>query len=184
VGTGACNADDLVTRLLVGCIQLQRAPLLQHASIEFGAPVDRVAPSIVALGLDAHRTSSYGHAYHEFESTPVSYGTLLTALVLDYGLTTITSQEWLDDLRRSPGNAVFPLVRELEQNLFAASDVQVACDNSMTMGALSKLGHHWETTSDHVHARKQLDFLRRRRILPPLVRGFFEDRAGHLRERV
>ena len=78
--TGACNTDDLMTRMITGCVQLGYLPMMNGGGGEYGAPVDTVAGAIVALGLDSQRRNSFGQTYHVFDHEPTSYVALFLAL--------------------------------------------------------------------------------------------------------
>ena len=165
--TGACNSDDLITRLITGIIQLKSMPLLQSGGAEYGAPVDTVAAAIVALGLDAHRSSSsFGQTYHVFDPKPTSYVALFLALGVEYLPRQTETKKWLQEVRESPQNVARPLLHELEA--MASPDLSVPiCGNPQTVSALAKLGRQLGPSLDYAQVSRQLAFLRQRRMLPP-----------------
>jgi len=164
--TGATNPDDLMTRFIVGCVQLERLPLFTGGGFEYGAPVDAVAAAIVALGIDSQQRSSFGQTFHIFDTEPTSYLGVIVALGIDYGLRTVEGEAWLHALAENPRNVAYPLLHEL--NMLAEPTLRSPVfDSSATAAALAKLGRQLGPTLDYAHACKQLDFLRRRRMLPP-----------------
>ena len=70
--TGAFNADDHVTRMIKGCIQLGSAPALDWRVS--GAPVDYVGD---AIALIANEPSSLGGTYHLSNERDIAWNDLV-----------------------------------------------------------------------------------------------------------
>ena len=165
--TGACNTDDLMTRLIVGCVQLGSLPNMKGGGGEYGAPVDAVAAAIVALGLEAHRSSSFGGTYHVFDREPTSYIAVFLALGIDYELSILEADAWLSALKDDAHNVARPLLHELEEMDKKDGTKVPLFDNSGTIAALAKLSRQLGPSLDYAHACRQLEFLRRVQMLPP-----------------
>jgi len=163
--TGACNSDDLFTRFMIGCVQLGSAPLADGGNQEYGAPVDQVASCIVALGLESHRTSSFGQSFFEFDTDAPAPLALLLALGIDYDLKLVKADDWLEILRQDHGNVLLPLIHEIAAG-FSPSVSIPSYQNPKTLAALKQVGLRLGPSFDYKDACKQLDFLRERRVLP------------------
>tara|TARA_B110000046_G_scaffold5639_1_gene6010 strand:+ start:75 stop:3116 length:3042 start_codon:yes stop_codon:yes gene_type:complete len=165
--TGACNSDDLFTRFMIGCVQLGSAPLAGGGNQEYGAPVDQVARSIVALGLESHRTCSFGQSFFELDTDAPAPLALLLALGMDYDLKLVKADEWLETLRQAHGNVLLPLIHEIAAGFSPREGVSIpAYRNPETVAALKQLDLRLGPSFDYNDACKQLDYLRNRRVLP------------------
>lgn len=167
--TGAANSDDLMTRFVIGCVQLECLPLGEGTGAEYGAPVDSVAAAVVALALESHRCSSFGQIYHPFEEEPTSHVALFAALGINYGLRVVDLDTWLGAVSSDPHNVAHPLLHELRQ--MQEPDLRMPVfDSRATVAALAKLGRQIGPSLDYAHACAQLDYLRGRHMLPPARR--------------
>jgi thioester reductase-like protein len=111
--TGACNPNDLHVRLAVGAVQLGSLPSGLNG-VEYGAAVDHVAAAIVVLGLNAQRKGEYGSVFHVWERRPISAKALCSVLAVDYGLSVIQHDAWLEKLTQAASsNALGPLIHEV-----------------------------------------------------------------------
>ena len=111
--TGTWRFEDLMCRMIIGCIQLGYVPaLIADERVEM-TPVDYVSQAIVAL---SRRKASLGQAFHLFNPVTVSVSSLVTWVnELGYPVQQTTYEAWLDELTRategeaSAENALAPL---------------------------------------------------------------------------
>jgi thioester reductase-like protein len=105
--TGACQTDDLLWRVLKGCIQVGAAPAdaaLTHDVV----PVDYVAAAIVAL---SRRDRAVGGTFHLCNPERLSFATVVAGLTADgYPTTELPPRLWADMVRADPGNAAYPVL--------------------------------------------------------------------------
>ena len=166
--SGAANANDLITRLLVGCVRSGCIPMVevQGGEPEPGSPVDDVAAAMVALGSDAHRRASYGHTYHTFAFTSPDFnGTLLKLCACEYGLAQVDADLFLEYLQNDHGSALRNLAHEVDASQNNAH-LFPKLSNILTSSTLANLGRRLDSRVSDAHAQRQLAFLRRKHILP------------------
>jgi hypothetical protein len=137
--------------------------MFQGQGAEYGAPVDTVAAAIVALGLDSQHRVSFGQMYHTFDTEPVSYVSLFTALGSEYELTPLPQDMWLEAVKSDPQNVARPLLHELEA--MTADSALPLFANDGTVAALAKLDRKLGPNLDYAHAKRQLEFLRGMRMV-------------------
>jgi thioester reductase-like protein len=161
--TGAANADDYLSRLLKGMVQLGAGP--EAAGVLDMAPVDWVAGAILHLAL---RPGAAGGAYHFFNPKTISLAEAV-AVLNDAGwpVRTLPWDEWLARLRReavSPeANALYPLLP-----LFGERGKPVALprfDSVRTAAALADGGGDCPP-ADAALVRAYLAYFVRRGFLP------------------
>ncbi len=138
--TGAGNTQDLLFRLIKGCIQLGVAPDIK---LSFNiVPVDYVSQAIVYLST---KTESSGTTFHLVNSAQpaISWDQILQWLqALDYRIQTLAFPEWLSTLQtigeQLSSNALYPLLPmflEASKNPSAAllnlsQTIQFDCQNT------------------------------------------------------
>lgn len=109
--TGAWRTDDLLCRMMKGCIQLGSVPMLGAGEQLELTPVDYVGKAIVAL---SRRKASLGQAFHLFNPATISIDEVVTALnACGYPVKHIAYDTWVDELARvvdeEIDNALAPL---------------------------------------------------------------------------
>ena len=132
--TGAGNLDDVLTRLMLSCIQVGLAPA---SSPEVRVtPVDFVSRAIVHL---SRHPSATGQVYHLIGEQPTDWNTMLGWIsAFGYSLRRVPFHEWRSALMRAPGaaehamTALSPLIPELEsdEDLFTGPLLQFDCANT------------------------------------------------------
>jgi len=96
--TGAWRTDDLLCRMLKGCIQLGGMPAIAGEEQLELTPVDYVSRAIVAL---SRRKASLGQAFHLFNPVTISIDDLVAATnAFGYPLQKMAYDAWLDELER------------------------------------------------------------------------------------
>jgi thioester reductase-like protein len=108
--TGVGNTDDLMSRLLKGCLQLGSVPRM-NMLIDM-TPVDFVARAVVHLSM---REESVGKAFHLFNPSPLSLTETIEWLrSVGYAVRSIPFTEWREEVRqrvpRQPEHALYPLL--------------------------------------------------------------------------
>lgn len=103
--SGAWHQDDLLQRLLKGCLELGLAPDLAW-ELDL-VPVDYVADAVTAL---AWRPDAVGRAYHLHHPEPVMLKDLLAQLVEGgAALEVVPMERWLAAIEATPTNPLYPL---------------------------------------------------------------------------
>ena len=103
--SGAWHQDDLLQRLLQGCLDLGLAPDLAW-ELDL-VPVDYVADAVTAL---AWRAEAVGRTYHLQHPNPVMLIDLLGQLVEGgAALEVVPMEHWLAAIEADPGNPLHPL---------------------------------------------------------------------------
>ena len=162
--TGACNPNDLHVRLAVGAVQLGSLPSGLNG-VEYGAAVDHVAAAIVVLGLNAQRKGEYGSVFHVWERRPISAKALCSVLAVDYGLSVIQHDAWLEELTQAASsNALGPLIHEVSCSV--PVDFVPSFNSFTTTIACARLGCKMGPSLDYQHVRRQLKFLQSLGMLP------------------
>jgi len=109
--TGTWRTDDLICRMIKGCIQLGSVPaLIAQERLEL-TPVDYVSQAIVAL---SRRKTSPGRAFHLFNPVTISIGELIDyANASGYPVQQVAYDDWADKLaeaiEETTDNALVPL---------------------------------------------------------------------------
>ena len=103
--SGAWHQDDLLHRLLQGCLELGLAPDLAW-ELDL-VPVDYVADAVTAL---AWRPEAVGRVYHLHHPQPVMLQVLLEQLVEGgAALEVVAMERWLEAIEADPANPLYPL---------------------------------------------------------------------------
>ncbi len=103
--SGAWHQDDLLQRLLKGCLELGLAPDLAW-ELDL-VPVDYVADAVTAL---AWRPEAVSRAYHLHHPEPVMLKDLLGQLVEGgAALEVVPMERWLAAIEANPANPLYPL---------------------------------------------------------------------------
>ncbi len=103
--SGAWHQDDLLHRLLQGCLALGLAPDLAW-ELDL-VPVDYVADAVTAL---AWQPQAVGRAYHLQHPEPVMLTDLLAQLIEGgAALELVPMQQWLEAIEADPTNPLYPL---------------------------------------------------------------------------
>jgi amino acid adenylation domain-containing protein/thioester reductase-like protein len=109
--TGVWRTDDLICRMMKGCIQLGSVPaLIAEERLEL-TPVDYVSQAIVAL---SRRKASSGQVFHLFNPLTISIGELIEyANTSGYPVQQVAYDAWADTLAETiegtTDNALAPL---------------------------------------------------------------------------
>lgn len=114
--TGAFNPNDLLSRLLVGCLNLGSFP--EGERLEGLAPVDYVSKAIVYL---SQQPASLGKAFHLLNPQPFELKMLFKVIrSFGYPLQQISSDRWQAELAEigdsSPEHPLYPLIPLLNTN--------------------------------------------------------------------
>ncbi|MEW6736530.1 MAG: thioester reductase domain-containing protein, partial [Acidobacteriota bacterium] len=114
--TGAANTDDLISRLMIGCVQLGSVP---DIDMMFDlTPIDYVSKAIVCLSR--HR-EFVGRVFHLVNPQPIHLSELATlAASLGVKLRLLPYQEWranmIEIVSRSPKHILYPLLSMFTDN--------------------------------------------------------------------
>ncbi len=125
--SGAWHQDDLLQRLLQGCLELGLAPDLAW-ELDL-VPVDYVADAVTAL---AWRPDAVGRAYHLHHPEPVMLKDLLAQLVEGgAALEVVPMERWLAAIEADATNPLYPLRAFFQQRWG---------DDQLTYPELNQLG--------------------------------------------
>ncbi len=125
---GTWRTQDMLCRMIKGCIQLGSVPIQEVDEQLEMTPVDYVSQAIVAL---SKRKSSFGQAFHLFNPTTVGLNDLIT-WTNDFGYTVhkLPEEQWRAELLRvsedSMENAMSPFVSLLSREDLAEEKGQQA----------------------------------------------------------
>ncbi|MFF1381552.1 type I polyketide synthase [Streptomyces sp. NPDC058308] len=137
--SGACRADDLLWRVVKGCVQAGAAPTTELTSDI--VPVDYAAAAVAALACDGGRL---GGTFHLSGPERVPFASVIAALTArGYPLAELPPGLWADMVRSDPDNAAHPVLDTFsEMALNPAPDGHgspaFACD--ATRDALASVG--------------------------------------------
>ncbi len=109
--TGVCQNDDLLWRVVKGCVQVGAHPAGMLAPVDI-VPVDYVAAAILEL---AGRPSSIGRVFHQVNPRPMQLDELF-GRVRDAGwtLAPVGRDDWFGRVSADPTNAAYPLLSVME----------------------------------------------------------------------
>ncbi len=134
--TGFSNPDDLFFRLILGCIELGSAPVLDTA-LDL-TPVDYVSKAIVYL---SRQQESLNKEFHLITPQPIEWNKLVNWVVsFGYSLEQIPLDQWQEKLRRvtthSLTNALHPLVslfskKGIEEQKWNPQLLKFDCQNTL-----------------------------------------------------
>lgn len=134
--TGQWNRSDGLYRLLQGCLQLGRAPLVDRlAEI---TPVDYVARAIVALSL---KPSGQGQTYHLVNQQHLTWNQLINWMQeLGYAIEQVDLEQWMQQLQwqteDTPTHSLRSLLT-LAQAAVNGSRTEQAYDQTAMLAALA-----------------------------------------------
>ncbi|MEV7025338.1 amino acid adenylation domain-containing protein [Kitasatospora sp. NPDC093558] len=110
-GTGACQADDFLWRVVKGCVEAGAIPRGVDVPMNL-VPVDYVSATVVEV---AKRPDALGGAYHAVNPSDVSLGAVFGHLRdFGYRLELLDTADWLARIRATPENSAFPLLSVFE----------------------------------------------------------------------
>lgn len=139
--TGAWYTDDVICRMIKGCIQL--GSMTDLTDILDLSPVDYVSKSIVYL---SRQRSSLGKSFHLNNPQPTSWKKLTDFIrSLGYPLTYTSYQDWqsqLSNQARSQSNRLYPLLPFLLKNSSEhqqAREPKISCQATQTALAGSSI---------------------------------------------
>ncbi|MBW4434726.1 MAG: thioester reductase domain-containing protein [Pelatocladus maniniholoensis HA4357-MV3] len=131
--TGVCNTDDLICRMIKGCIQLGKMPKLDGI-VDNITPVDYVNQAIVHL---SRQKKSLGKDFHVINSYPTPVNDIFNWIgSLGYQLEEVSYDQWRSELilheERSLKNALHPLLPLFSQNMLKQKvALQFDCHNTI-----------------------------------------------------
>ena len=142
--SGVWPTDDVLCRLIKGCIQLGKSPLFPAEDVLEMTPVDYVSRSIVAL---SRRKASLGQAFHLHIPVGAPINDVIHWInTFGYPLQQVEYEEWLEALAHVAGtgasNEMTPFVSLLPGNGPGEQAQQapvVVQDNRSTLAALSRV---------------------------------------------
>ncbi|WP_306338158.1 type I polyketide synthase [Streptomyces sp. KL118A] len=109
--SGACRADDLLWRVVKGCVQAGAAPSTELTSDI--VPVDHAAAAVAAL---ACRGQSPGGTFHLSEPERVPFAAVVAALTArGYALAELPPGLWADMVGGDPDNAAHPVLETFSE---------------------------------------------------------------------
>jgi amino acid adenylation domain-containing protein/thioester reductase-like protein len=140
--TGAWNTDDLLCRMVKGCVDLGLVPDIDIA-IDM-TPVDYVARAVVC----AVRGDANGDVFHLVNPVPVTMRGIVAELrTLGHAVREVALAEWLDAAAHAananPNHALYPLLALLPEwagSLRPRNDGRAKYECSRTAAALDPLG--------------------------------------------
>jgi amino acid adenylation domain-containing protein/thioester reductase-like protein len=127
---GVWNTQDLICRLLKGCIQMGSAPdLAVHLNL---VPIDYVSQSMVAL---SQQPSAIGQAFHLVNPQSLSWQQLMSFVdALGYAVKLVPYDQWHDCLLKvadTPQHPLHPLLTHFANQAAAENEVgmhQFGCE--------------------------------------------------------
>ncbi|MEW1723450.1 amino acid adenylation domain-containing protein [Streptomyces sp. NPDC093109] len=136
--TGACQSGDYLWLIVKGCIQAQAAPAGVDTAFDL-VPVDYAGDAVVALSL---RPAAAGRTFHLAAGRLLRLDTVLGRLrAKGYALPEVDPREWLDRIGADAGNAAFPLLGTLAEEMTGGgSEGGLVFDPSATDAALAGSG--------------------------------------------
>ena len=108
--TGAINQRDLVSNLILGCLELGQAPQF-HQGINL-SPVDYVCQAIVSL---SQNSASVDQVFHLVNPNDTLWEDIVTQLqASDHSLKLVPYATWQEALVQNPQNPFFPFLGILQ----------------------------------------------------------------------
>lgn len=143
--TGAWRTDDVLCRMIKGCIQLGSIPAIVSEDRLEMTPVDYVSQAIVAL---SRQKESFGKAFHLHNPASISTGDLVACVnEAGYPVRQVTYAEWRAALERAaeqagenpliPFLSLFPQRITEEQASQGESQPRVVFDRANTLRGLA-----------------------------------------------
>ena len=147
--SGVWRPEDLLCRMIKGCIQLGSSPLLVLDEKMEMTPVDYVSQAIVAL---SRRRASYGQAFHLFNAVPMMVNEMITwTNEAGFSLKLLPYNEWraslaatLDEGVENELAPIAPLLFPLQRidGPLQAPATQVVYEDRHTRAALANVSVH------------------------------------------
>ncbi|EXU63548.1 polyketide synthase, partial [Streptomyces sp. PRh5] len=104
--TGACRADDLLWRVVKGCVQLGAAPMIDLTSDV--VPVDYAAAAVAALACQGRSPAG---TFHLSNPDRVPFASIIAGLTArGYSLAELPPGLWSDMVSSEPDNAAHPVL--------------------------------------------------------------------------
>lgn len=136
--TGACQTDDLIWRVLKGCVQAGAAPTTGEFLHDV-VPIDHVASAIVEL---SRQSGTIGGIFHLSNPHRLDFATAIDALrAAGYRIAELSLDTWADRVHTSPDNAARAVLDTFTQDV-ADTDSWNALvyGNDVTAQALHRTG--------------------------------------------
>jgi myxalamid-type nonribosomal peptide synthetase MxaA len=142
--SGAWSAEDVLCRMIKGCIQLGKSPVFAAEDVLELTPVDYVSRAIVAL---SQRKASLGQAFHLYSAVGAKINDVVNWInTFGYPLQQVEYDEWLEELARAAGtgaiNELFPFLSLFPQpsqgRQPAGQAPMVVYDDRNTLAALAR----------------------------------------------
>ncbi|MBI0295678.1 thioester reductase domain-containing protein, partial [Streptomyces sp. PRKS01-29] len=109
--TGACRGEDLLWRVVKGCVQAGAAPVTELTSDII--PVDYAAPAVAALACNGQ---SLGGTFHLSNPDRVSFASVIAVLTgRGYPLAELPPGLWADIVGGDPDNAAHPVLEAFSE---------------------------------------------------------------------
>jgi thioester reductase-like protein len=135
--TGACQHDDLLWRLLKGCIEVGGVPADTDLVFDL-VPVDFVSAALVWL---SRRPESTGGTFHLSNPVLTPLGVVVDHLrEVGFVLPDLDHDKWIDLVDGDPANAAHPLLDVLRATAWDTGRIEVPLDPGSTVRALAGSG--------------------------------------------
>ncbi|MGW2410994.1 thioester reductase domain-containing protein, partial [Streptomyces tubercidicus] len=133
-GTGACHEDDVLWRVVKGCVQLGVAPATELTSDII--PIDYAAAAIAGLACEGQ---SLGGTFHLSNPDRVPFAAVIAALTAHgYSLSELPSGLWADMVRGAPDNAAHPVLPAFSENFLNSDGLgNLTFESAATLEALA-----------------------------------------------
>ncbi|RMI32745.1 NAD-dependent epimerase/dehydratase family protein [Nocardia stercoris] len=119
--TGACRTDDLLWRVVQGCVRAGAVPGDVRAGYDV-LPVDYAATAIVAL--TATPGTHEGPVYHLTGAERLPFASVAAALTdVGYRLESLPLPVWLERIRADPANPAAPIAEEFRDRMTGSDRV-------------------------------------------------------------
>jgi thioester reductase-like protein len=105
--TGVWNTDDIICRMIKGCITMKKIPNLDY--VLNMAPVDYIVQSILLL---SKKEDALGRIFHLINPDPMHLDSIQEQMnSIGYKLDRLSFQDWLNNLQQnSESNVLYPLL--------------------------------------------------------------------------
>ncbi|HET8842334.1 MAG TPA: thioester reductase domain-containing protein, partial [Ktedonobacteraceae bacterium] len=137
--TGAWRSDDVLCRVIKGCIQAGCSPVFSDEEVLEMTPVDYISQAIVAL---SRRKASLGQSFHLLNPSVVRVNELIDWInASGYSIRRVPYEQWLEQLGRATDNVLSPfltlLPRQMESAEQSAQALKTVYDDRATRLNLS-----------------------------------------------
>jgi thioester reductase-like protein len=105
--TGVWNTDDIICRMIKGCITMKKIPNLDY--VLNMAPVDYIVQSILLL---SKKEDALGQIFHLINPEPIHLDSIKEQMNgIGYKIERVSFQDWLHNLQQNPeSNVLYPLL--------------------------------------------------------------------------